>query len=85
MNYKITLIKLICIFSANGIESFVAVTQFEPIYARRCFPCWDEPDYKATFDIKLIIVKGLTALSNMVNIKYFLFYKQCSIKKIAFK
>ena len=29
------------------------------------FPCWDEPIYKARFDIVMEIEKKLTALSNM--------------------
>lgn len=33
--------------------------------ARRCFPCWDEPAIKATFDITLIVPKDRVALSNM--------------------
>ncbi|KAL3103573.1 hypothetical protein niasHS_000756 [Heterodera schachtii] len=34
-------------------------------YARSAFPCWDEPTYKAEFDIKLEVDKRMTALSNM--------------------
>ena len=49
-------------------ESFNAlVSSLEPASARRVFPCWDEPGFQATFEICLIVPKGLTVVSNMVS------------------
>jgi aminopeptidase N len=41
-----------------------AVTQFEGTYARMMFPSFDEPSFKATFDLTVEIDKGDTAISN---------------------
>lgn len=44
----------------------VVITQFEATYARKAFPCLDEPQFKAAFTVTLKGVQaGLTALSNM--------------------
>ncbi len=40
-------------------------TQMEPTDARRVFPCWDEPVYRATYDITLVVPAPLMAVSNM--------------------
>ncbi|XP_063699325.1 puromycin-sensitive aminopeptidase [Culicoides brevitarsis] len=50
---------------------FAAVTQFEATDARRCFPCFDAPEFKATFDITVIAPKKLVTLSNMPVISEF--------------
>lgn len=48
----------------DGREQVIATTQFEATDARRAFPCWDEPDFKATFGITLVVPEDLMAVSN---------------------
>ena len=48
----------------DGTEHKLATTQFEATHARMCFPCWDEPEFKATFAISLIFDEDLDAVAN---------------------
>ena len=49
---------------ADGVDQWMAATQFEATDARRALPCWDEPAAKATFQLALRIPAHLTAVSN---------------------
>jgi alanyl aminopeptidase len=42
-----------------------ALTQFEPMDARAVFPCFDEPDRKATWRLTLTVPSGMRAFANM--------------------
>ena len=47
-----------------GTEHVVACSQMQATDCRRAFPCFDEPDMKATFGITLVVDEGLMAVSN---------------------
>ena len=49
---------------AAGVTHVIATTQLEECDARRAFPCWDEPSFKATFQTNLTVPSHLAAYSN---------------------
>jgi puromycin-sensitive aminopeptidase len=49
---------------ATGASHTIAATQFEATDARRGFPCWDEPAFKAVFGVTLVVAENLAAVSN---------------------
>ena len=48
----------------DGTEHTIATSQLQSTDARRVFPCWDEPDRKATFSITLNVNPEFVAVSN---------------------
>lgn len=54
-----------CYYEHNGIKKELLATQFESHHAREVFPCLDEPEAKATFDLTLATEQNIAVLSNM--------------------
>jgi aminopeptidase N len=52
-------------YDTNAGHKRALYTQFEAPDARRMIPSWDEPEYKATFMLKVAVPSGQTAISNM--------------------
>ncbi|RMB97084.1 hypothetical protein DUI87_26367 [Hirundo rustica rustica] len=52
-------------YTDRGQSSMLIASQMEPTYARRVYPCFDEPAMKATFNIRIIHDPSYVALSNM--------------------
>lgn len=53
-----------CFFTDGDTEKTLLMTQFESHHAREAFPCIDEPEAKATFDLNLVTRDGMEVLGN---------------------
>src|SRR3954466_6172855 len=49
----------------SGARKVMLGTQFEATDARRFFPCWDEPSFRARFQLTVIVPENFIAISNM--------------------
>src|SRR5205807_10610430 len=49
----------------TGAKKVALGTQFEPSDARRFFPCWDEPSFRARFQLTAVVPGNWLAVSNM--------------------
>jgi puromycin-sensitive aminopeptidase len=49
---------------ADDATRVIATTQMEATYARKAFPCWDEPARKAVISVALVVPEDMTALAN---------------------
>lgn len=54
-----------CYYEHDGEKKELLATQFESHHAREAFPCIDEPEAKATFDVTLTTKSDVTVLGNM--------------------
>jgi aminopeptidase N len=49
----------------TGTSKVMLGTQFEATDARRFFPCWDEPAFRARFQLTVVVPQNWLAVSNM--------------------
>ncbi|RVE74835.1 hypothetical protein OJAV_G00026200 [Oryzias javanicus] len=54
------------VYTEDGVKKVMVATQMQPTYARKAFPCFDEPALKAVFHVTLIHPQNTTALSNSI-------------------
>ncbi|MDB5100553.1 MAG: pepN [Cyanobacteria bacterium RYN_339] len=52
-------------YQEKGAKKVMLVTELEPTDARRIFPLWDEPSYRARFTLGMDTPRGWSAVSNM--------------------
>lgn len=51
-------------YTEDNVKKIVATSQMQATYARKTFPCFDEPAMKAVFNVTIIHSSGTVALSN---------------------
>ena len=61
---KQNMLKIQLNLSKNNFRYYLA-THMQPTYARKVFPCYDEPKFKSVFNLTIVHRKGYHAISNM--------------------
>jgi len=57
---------LFCVkYAGPGGPRVMLATEMEPADARRMFPCWDEPVFRARFELTAVVPANYQAVSNM--------------------
>ena len=51
-------------YEKSNEERIGLATQFEATDARRMFPCWDEPAFRATFSLSVTLPESMVVISN---------------------
>lgn len=52
-------------YEYQGKKRWLGATQFEPYYARRAFPCFDEPRFRASFTLEIVVPANHDVISNV--------------------
>ena len=52
-------------YQVGAVDKLALTTQFQATDARRMFPCWDEPVFRAAFQLTAVVPEKHTAISNM--------------------
>ncbi|MEA2689193.1 MAG: hypothetical protein QOD51_1800 [Candidatus Eremiobacteraeota bacterium] len=52
-------------YRTGSVSGMMLSTQFEATDARRMFPCWDEPAFRATFQLSVTVPAAWSVVSNM--------------------
>ena len=71
-------------YRVGSVEKVALATQFEATDARRMFPCWDEPVFRAVYQLTAFVPKHFTAISNMAADAGEIEHNRLSGKGIAF-
>lgn len=53
----------------SGLQRWMAFSRMKPRNARRVFPCYDDPSYRATFDVEILRRKDFSSISSMPILK----------------